>query len=105
MEIHCIDLYPHSKSKGGQFEEVSLMEKFNITEEEYDSRKGTLRDWEREQRAKDSTFTLDKHAREHRKLGEATRQHKLGLPLPGGFFVDASGKYREKKRILCTPQK
>jgi tubulin-folding cofactor B len=105
MEVHCVDLDPNSKSKGGQFEDVSLVEKFKMSEEEYDSRKGTLRDWEREQRAKDSTFTLAKHAREHREMGEATRQHKLGLPLPEGFFVDSSGKITREEADFVHPTK
>lgn len=92
LEVHCVDLDPNSGSKGGQYEDVSLVNKYQMTDEEYNQRKGTLRDWEREQKAKDSTFTLAKHAKQHRELVEAQRQHKLGLPLPAGFFVDSSGK-------------
>lgn len=91
LEVHCVDLNPHSGSKGGQYEDVSLVQKYRMSEEEYNARKGTLRDWEREQKAKDSTFTLRKHAKQHRELGEAQRQHKLGLPLPPGFFLDNNG--------------
>lgn len=91
MEVHCVDLNPLSESKGGQYEDVSLVQKYVMTDEEYNQRKGTLRDWEREQKAKDSTFTLAKHAKQHRELVEAQRQHKLGLPLPPGFFLDTNG--------------
>lgn len=92
LEVHCVDLDPHSGSRGGQYEDVSLIQKYKMTDEEYDQRKGTLRDWGREQKSKDSTFTLAKHAREHRELVDAQRQHKLGLELPKGFFVDSAGK-------------
>mmetsp|Transcript_118796 Transcript_118796/g.330179 ORF Transcript_118796/g.330179 Transcript_118796/m.330179 type:complete len:340 (+) Transcript_118796:116-1135(+) len=91
LEVHCVDLNPHSGSKGGQYEDVSLVQKYKMTEEEYNQRKGTLRDWEREQKAKDSTFTLAKHAKRHSELVEAQRQHKLGLELPKGFFLDSNG--------------
>lgn len=91
LEVHCIDLNPHSGSKGGQYEDVSLVQKYKMTEEAYNQRKGTLRDWEREQKAKDSTFTLAKHAQHHREMAEAQRQHKLGLDLPEGFFLDSNG--------------
>lgn len=91
LEVHCVDLNPHSGSKGGQYEDVSLVEKYRMSEEEYNQRQGTLRDWERQQKAKDATFTLAKHAKRHRELADAQRQHKLGLPLPEGFFVDSSG--------------
>ena len=92
LEVHCVDLNPLSGSKGGQYEDTSLVEKYRMTEDEYNKRKGTLREWGREQKAKDSTFTLAKHAKQHRELVEAQRQHKLGLPLPKGFFLDSTGK-------------
>ncbi len=91
LEVHCVDLNPHSGSRGGQFEDVSLIKKFELSAEEYNERKGTLRDWGREQKAKDPTFTLAKHAKRHRELVEAQRQHKLGLELPKGFFLDSNG--------------
>lgn len=92
MAVHCIDLDPHSGSKGGQYEDTSLVEKFVLSEEEYNRRKGTLRDWSRSQKEKDANFSLAKHAREHRELMEAERQAKLGLPLPDGFHIDSTGK-------------
>ena len=85
MTVHCIDLDPHSGSKGGQYEDTSLVQKFVLSDDEYNQRKGTLRDWGREQKSKDKNFSLAKHAREHRELMEAQRQAKLGLPLPEGF--------------------
>jgi tubulin-folding cofactor B len=91
LEVHCVDLNPLSDSKGGQYEDVSLVQKYKMSEEEYNQRKGTLRDWGREQKSKDSTFTLAKHARHHREMVEAQRQHKQGLGLPDGFFLDSNG--------------
>jgi len=93
--VHCLDIDPHSGSKGGAYEDTALVPKYKMTDEEYDKRKGTLRDWTREQKSKDENFNLAKHAREHRELMEAVRQFKLGLPLPDGFEVDdATGKVR-----------
>jgi tubulin-folding cofactor B len=91
-EVHCVDLNPNSGSRGGQYEDTSLVEKYVMTEETYDRRKGTLRDWGREQRAKDERFTLARHAREYRELADAVRQHKLGLALPEGFVLDSTGR-------------
>lgn len=91
LEVHCVDLNPHSGSIGGQYEDVSLVDKYIMTEEEYNQRKGTLRDWGREQKTKDSTFTMAKHAKQHRELVEAQRAQRSGLPLPKGFFVDNNG--------------
>jgi tubulin-specific chaperone B len=91
-EVHCVDTNPNSCSVGGQYEDVSLVEKYKMSDAEYDKRKGTIRDWSREQQAQDSTFSLAKHAREHREWVEARRQHKLGLPLPPGFVLDSTGE-------------
>jgi tubulin-folding cofactor B len=103
LEVHCVDLDPNSGSKGGGYEDTSLIEKYTMSEEEYNQRKGTLRDWEREQKSKDSTFTLAKHARQHREMADAKRQHKLGLPLPEGFFVDSAGNLeREEEDVEQT---
>lgn len=92
MTVHCVDMDPHSGSRGGQYEDTSLVKKFVLSEDEYNQRKGTLRDWERQKKLKDANFTLAKHAREHRELCEAQRQAKFGLPLPEGFCRDTTGK-------------
>lgn len=94
VTVHCIDLDPHSGSKGGGYEDTSLVKKYVMSDEEYNKRKGTLRDWGRQQKEKDSTFTLAKHAKQHRELMEAQRQAKLGLDLPKGFEYGADGKVR-----------
>ena len=63
-----------------------------MSDDDYNKRKGTLRDWGRQQKEKDSTFTLARHAKEHREMMEAQRQGKLGLELPKGFEYDSNGK-------------
>jgi len=57
MVYHCIDLDPHSGSKGGGYEDTSLVEKRTLTEEDYNQRKGIDRDWARQQKAKDENFS------------------------------------------------
>lgn len=64
MEIYCVDTNPFSKAKGGAYEDVSLVKKYEMSEEEYDKRKGTVRDYKREMLKKDpnfkfKTFTVD----------------------------------------------
>jgi len=93
LEVHCIDTNPLSGSINGQYEDTSLVEKYRMSDAEYDKRKGTLRDWGREQKQRDETFTLAKHAKEHRERVEALREFKLGnFPLPYGYVVDSTGK-------------
>ena len=98
MTVHCIDTDPHSGSRGGRYEDTSLVEKYRMTDEEYDKRKGTLRDWGRRQREADPSFNLACHAREHRELMEVTRQVKLGYPLPEGYEMDAGGKVKRVEK-------
>jgi len=102
MRVHCLDLDPHSGSKGGQYEDTSLVKRYVMSEEDYEKRKGTLRDWGRQQKEKDSTFTLQKHAKEHRELNEAKRQAKFGLELPSGFEYDENGN---PQRVLVEEEK
>jgi tubulin-specific chaperone B len=92
MRIHCIDLDPYSGSRGGQYEDVSLVEKYRMSDEAYNQRKGTLRDWERKQRERDPTFSLRKHAAQHAAFQEAQRRAKWGLELPKGFMYNDQGK-------------
>ncbi|CAB9501255.1 Tubulin-folding cofactor B [Seminavis robusta] len=87
MRVHCVDLNPNSISRGGALEDVSLVAKYKMSDEEYDKRKNTLRSWEQEQKQEDPTFTLAKYAKEHKALVEAKQLHKMGLPLPDGFQV------------------
>lgn len=89
--VHCVDVDPYSASRGGAYEDTSLVEKYVMSDEEYNKRKGTLRDWERQQKQADPNFTYAKYARERRELLDAQRLAKLGLPLPHGFEVNASG--------------
>jgi len=91
-EIHCIDINPISGSSNGQYENVELVTKYRMTEDDYEQRKGTLRDWSKQQSIKDPNFTLAKHAKEHREYCEAKRYWKLNsFPLPYHYVVDSTG--------------
>lgn len=58
MEIHVIDTDPFSLSRNGGLTDVSLVEKYKISEEAYDKRKGTIREYIREQRKLNPNFKL-----------------------------------------------
>jgi len=89
MEIHCVDLNPHSASAGGGYEDVSKIQKYKMSDEDYDKRKGTLRDWAKHQKAADSSFTLEKHAKKHTAIVNANKHYKQYGELPEGFsFVN-----------------
>lgn len=58
QEIHIIDTDPFSLSRGGGLTDVSLVEKVRMTDEDYDKRKGTMREFIRNKRAQDPNFKL-----------------------------------------------
>lgn len=43
LQIHVSDDDPFSLTRGGALEDVSGVEKYRMSEEDYDKRKGTLR--------------------------------------------------------------
>lgn len=57
-EIFIQDVDPFSLSRNGGLTDVSLVEKYKISDEAYDKRKGTMREFIREQRMKDPNFRL-----------------------------------------------
>jgi len=89
--VHCIDVDPHSSSSGGAYEDTRLVEKFRMSEEEYDRRKGTLRDWGRQKKESDPKFSLKKHAREHAELVEAKRFYRESGAVKEGFEMESDG--------------
>ncbi|KAJ0396795.1 hypothetical protein P43SY_007691 [Pythium insidiosum] len=56
MRLHVVDTDPFSLSRGGGLEDVSLVQKYMISEEDYDKRDKTVRAYKREQLAKDPTW-------------------------------------------------
>merc|ERR1719333_1493744 len=55
-EIKVVVTNPHSLAKGGGLEDVSLIKKYVMSDEDYDKRKGTVRAWKKEQLAKDPNW-------------------------------------------------
>ena len=66
MEIYVIDLDPFSLSRGGGLTDTSLIEKYKMTDEEYDTRKGTLRDFIRTKKQEDPNYKLAKPSQSHK---------------------------------------
>lgn len=58
MEIHVIDTDPFSLSRGGGLTDISLIEKHRMADEDYDKRKGTIREFIREKRKVDPNYKL-----------------------------------------------
>jgi tubulin-folding cofactor B len=60
MHLHMVDNDVHSISAGGWLENVDLVEKFQLTEEQYDARENTVRAYKKKIMAKDPTFKFGK---------------------------------------------
>jgi len=56
MTIHIIDTDPFSMSRGGGLEDVSLIQKYKMDDETYEARKGTVRQWIKEQKEADPNW-------------------------------------------------
>jgi len=60
MRLHVIDTDPTSLSANGWLEDVSKVEKYVMSDEAYEKREGTYRQWARKKREEDPTWTLQK---------------------------------------------
>merc|ERR1712167_408618 len=58
--IHVHDSDPNSLSAGGWLENTALVKKYEISEEDYDKREGTVRKWIQSKKAQDPTWTIEK---------------------------------------------
>ena len=60
MRLHVIDMDPTSLSANGWLEDLSKVEKYVMSDEAYEKREGTYRQWARKKREEDPTWTLQK---------------------------------------------
>lgn len=56
--IHITDLDPHSLAAGGGLEDVSLVQKYEISEEDYNKRENNFRKWKEQKKAADPNWTF-----------------------------------------------
>jgi tubulin-folding cofactor B len=101
-EIHIIDTDPFSLSRGGGLTDTSLVEKYRMSEEAYDQRKGTMRDYIREQRKADPNFKLKPNAQAAamNKQNSALNKAEATGPPPG---VETVAGIEVGSRCECNP--
>ena len=64
--IHINDIDTNSMSANGWLEDVSKVDKYIMSDQDYDTREGTYREWKKAQLAKDPTWCLEKAMAERR---------------------------------------
>lgn len=63
MNIHIVDMDPHSLSKNGGLEDVNLVQKYMMSDEEYAKRENSLRRFKEKMRESDPYWTFLKENR------------------------------------------
>merc|ERR1719456_2231170 len=58
--IHITDLDPHSLAANGGLEDVSLVKKYEISDDDYNKREDNFRKWREQKKAADPSWTLAK---------------------------------------------
>ena len=61
--IHITDLDPHSLAANGGLEDVSLVKKYEISEDDYCKREDNFRKWKEQKKAADPTWTIAKEVK------------------------------------------
>jgi hypothetical protein len=82
--LHCIDTNPYSLSSKPMSRSCP---KFKLTDQQFDTKKNTLRSWARSQKEQNPEFTLLNHAEDHGKLVDAKRLYQQGKPFSAGFEI------------------
>jgi len=58
--IHVTDLDPHSLAAGGGLEDVSLVKKYEISEEDYAKRENNFRNWKAQKKTDDPSWSFQR---------------------------------------------
>eukprot|EP00937_MAST-01D_sp_MAST-1D-sp2_P004760 g4760.t1 len=78
MEVHVKDSNPHSGARGGGYEDVSLVEKYVMSEEDYNKRENTVRRFKRDKLAKEPDWVPPSM------VSAAEMKKRMGVPQPEG---------------------
>ncbi len=86
MEIHVVDTDPFSLSRGGGLTDTSLIQKYTMADEDYDKRKGTVRDFIKEKRKNDPNYKVKPKSTPSTAAGAMGAEERA--PAPGAESVE-----------------
>ena len=94
--IHVMDLDPYSMAANGGFDDVSKVEKYMMSDEDYDKRETTFRKYRQENLAKDPTWTLEKEManRKRKKNGLPPLEESEVAVIDPEFMADEASKIK-----------
>lgn len=100
--LHIVDLDPHSMSAGGWLEDTSLVKKYEISEEEYNKRENTYRNFKAKKLAEDPNWTYAKdmaeRAAKNPEAAAAAGLMPMGAPKPkvedDDYLKEEAGKIK-----------
>eukprot|EP00271_Cylindrocystis_brebissonii_P002278 TRINITY_DN12778_c0_g1_i1.p1 TRINITY_DN12778_c0_g1~~TRINITY_DN12778_c0_g1_i1.p1 ORF type:complete len:275 (+),score=40.98 TRINITY_DN12778_c0_g1_i1:213-1037(+) len=97
--LHVVDFDPASMSAGGWLENTSLVQKFELSEEEYAKREGTYRKFKENKLAQDPSWTLAKEMAARK--GEAPSQS--GEENSAAFLAELAQHMKAGDRCEVDP--
>jgi len=86
--IHITDLDPHSLAANGGLEDVSLVKKYEISEEDYNKREDNFRKWKNDKKAADPTWSLAKEIRQNQEKKKMQNDPNYVPPPPPAPITD-----------------
>mmetsp|Transcript_15589 Transcript_15589/g.40322 ORF Transcript_15589/g.40322 Transcript_15589/m.40322 type:complete len:284 (+) Transcript_15589:67-918(+) len=79
--IHITDLDPHSLAANGGLDDVSLVKKYEISDEDYEKRENNFRKWRADKLAADPTWSLGKEMKQ-KQDAQRMKQDPSYVPEP-----------------------
>jgi len=96
--MHVNDSDPNSLSAGGWLENTNLVKKYEISDEDYEKRAGTVRKWMQAQKAKDPTWTIEMEMKRRK-----DPNWMPPVPKPENFEHDEAGLLEVNARCEVAP--
>eukprot|EP00898_Chlorokybus_atmophyticus_P007641 jgi/Chlat1/7879/Chrsp66S07311 len=100
--LHVEDMDPNSVSANRQLEDLTLVEKYRISEDAYDARADSFRKYKQEKLAQDPTWTLEREMAERRGQPYVPKEPAAKVTDPE-YMADIAGNIQVGQRCEVDP--